>query len=88
MTTGQKEEPFMTEIGAGQFKARCLALLDEVASTGKEVVVTKRGRPVARVVPLRADGENNLVGSVDYDSEEDLLDPVAMDWKATGAEDQ
>ena len=39
-------------IPAGEFKAKCLALLDEVAETGEELVVAKRGRPVARVAPL------------------------------------
>lgn len=39
-------------IPAGEFKAKCLALLDEVAETGEELVVTKRGKPVARVAPL------------------------------------
>jgi len=38
-------------IPAGEFKARCLKLLDEVQRTGEELIVTKRGRPVARVVP-------------------------------------
>ncbi|MBI4705329.1 MAG: type II toxin-antitoxin system Phd/YefM family antitoxin, partial [Deltaproteobacteria bacterium] len=39
-------------IAAGQFKAKCLALLDEVAEHAESYVITKRGRPVARVVPL------------------------------------
>ena len=39
-------------IGAGDFKARCLALLDEVAAQRTQIVVTKRGVPVARVVPV------------------------------------
>jgi prevent-host-death family protein len=39
------------EITASQFKARCLRLLDEVAKTGETLVITKHGRPVARVVP-------------------------------------
>lgn len=39
-------------IKASEFKARCLALLDEVASTRSSIVVTKHGVPVARVVPL------------------------------------
>lgn len=37
-------------IPAGEFKAKCLALLDEVAETGEEIVVTKRGKPVAKIV--------------------------------------
>jgi prevent-host-death family protein len=41
-------------IPAGEFKQRCLALLDQVAETGEALVVTKRGRPVARVVPMEA----------------------------------
>jgi prevent-host-death family protein len=44
------------EITASQFKARCLRLLDEVAETGETLVVTKHGKPVARVLPpLRPD---------------------------------
>ena len=46
-------------IAAGAFKAQCLALLDEVDREGKEIVITKRGRPVARLVPLRP--ENTVV---------------------------
>jgi prevent-host-death family protein len=44
----------MTEriIKAGEFKARCLQLMDEVASTGETIVVTKRGKPMARLVPM------------------------------------
>ena len=38
------------EVAAGEFKARCLALLDEVAETGREIIVTKRGKPVAKLV--------------------------------------
>jgi prevent-host-death family protein len=34
---------------AGDFKAKCLAVLDEVASSRREVIITKRGRPVARL---------------------------------------
>ncbi len=41
-----------TEIKASQFKATCLALLDEVAHSGQEIVVTKHGRPLAKLVPF------------------------------------
>lgn len=39
-------------IQASEFKSRCLALLDDVARHRTEIVVTKHGRPVARVVPI------------------------------------
>ena len=42
-------------VQASTFKARCLALLDEVARTRTTVVVTKHGRPLARLVPLDED---------------------------------
>lgn len=43
-----------TEIRASDFKATCLALLDDVAERHHEYIVTKRGRPVARLVPIEA----------------------------------
>ena len=39
-------------VPASVFKARCLALLDEVAATHRSLLVTKHGVPVARVVPI------------------------------------
>jgi prevent-host-death family protein len=44
------------EIPAGEFKARCLKLMDEVRTTRRPIVITKRGKPVARLV---ADGGGN-----------------------------
>jgi prevent-host-death family protein len=40
----------MKTMAAGEFKAKCLAILDEVKQTGESVVITKRGVPVARLV--------------------------------------
>jgi len=55
----------MKTIGAGQFKDRCLQMLDEVARTRSVVVITKRGRPVARLVPCPPpSGARRLDGSV------------------------
>lgn len=42
----------MRTMPAGEFKAKCLAVMDEVQASGEPVIVTKRGRPVARLVPL------------------------------------
>lgn len=43
-----------TSIAAGEFKAKCLALLDDVHDNHTEIVITKRGKPVARLVPVKA----------------------------------
>lgn len=44
----------MQRIKAADFKARCLALLDQVARTGEELMITKHGRPVAQIVPVQS----------------------------------
>jgi prevent-host-death family protein len=49
-------------IPAAQFKSQCLGLLDEVEKTRGEVIVTKRGRPVARVVPIERKQERPKLG--------------------------
>jgi prevent-host-death family protein len=48
----------MKQIRASAFKARCLAIMDKIQSTGEPVIVTKRGAPVVKVIPVQAtDGE-------------------------------
>ncbi len=39
-------------VAASEFKAKCLRLLDEVEDRGRTLIITKRGRPVAKVVPI------------------------------------
>ncbi len=56
----------MIRIAAGTFKDRCLKILDDVAQTRRPVVVTKRGRPVATIVPYSGSKKaaSSLVGSI------------------------
>jgi prevent-host-death family protein len=70
-------------VPAGQFKQGCLALLDEVEGQHTEIVITKRGRPVARLVPMLSGSEREaeilagLRGSVKMRvSERELLRPT------------
>lgn len=51
----------MRKIGAAQFKERCLQILDEVDADG--IVITKHGKPVARLVPIGCEGRA-LIGSL------------------------
>ena len=44
------------------FKARCLRILDEVGTTGRSYTVTKRGKPVARVVPVASEPPSKTLG--------------------------
>ena len=58
----------MRDLGAAEFKAKCLAILDEVARTGEPVLIRKRGRPVARLVPVtdveQGYPQDSLLGTV------------------------
>ena len=64
---------------AGRFKATCLTILDEVEKTGETVVVTKHGRPVARLVPLESARPRFFVGSVKMVG--DIVSPLLGDWE-------
>lgn len=66
------------EIAAGEFKSKCLALLDEVARTGETLIVTKRGKPVAKLTPV--DAPPSLIGSVLYEG--DIISPIDVEWEA------
>lgn len=67
-------------IGAAAFKEKCLSLLDEVGPDG--IVITKHGKPVARLVPI-ADESRNLIGALEGELEirGDLL-TTGLDWDA------
>jgi len=69
------------KVAASEFKAKCLGLLDEVAETGEPVVITKRGRPVARLTAI--DDPHGLRGSVTFlASDEELIAPLGERWNA------
>jgi prevent-host-death family protein len=68
-------------IPAGQFKASCLKLMDEVAVTGQAIVITKRGKPVARLMPVAALSgpiAGALAGSVEIIG--DIIAPIGESW--------
>lgn len=71
-------------IPAGEFKARCLKLMDEVQETGMSIVVTKRGRPVSRLVPVtpRRGGISGLLPEFSGlwdDPTQTVIDPSDVD---------
>ncbi len=78
----------MREINASAFKAKCLALLDEIAETGEPLTILKRGTPVAQLFPpapaRKGFPQEGLKGSVRILG--DVVDPVldAADWEVEG----
>jgi prevent-host-death family protein len=69
-------------IAAGEFKARCLQLMDEVNRDGIELIITKRGAPVAKLVPVTprqpADIFGALRGTVRIHG--DIVSPDSASW--------
>lgn len=68
----------MRTIPATRFKAECLQLLDDVAASGETIIVTKRGKPVARLLPLAP--PESLEGSVTFlVDDEEFIAPLFPD---------
>src|SRR5688500_1123747 len=74
---------FSRSISAGDFKARCLAIMDEVRDRGGEYVTTKRGTPVAKLVPIKVD-RRPLLGSMKGTGRTlgDIVSPPDEPWEA------
>jgi prevent-host-death family protein len=54
----------MKTIAAGEFKQTCLRLLDEVGVSGEPITITKRGKPVAQLTPVAAQGDDDWAGAM------------------------
>jgi prevent-host-death family protein len=76
----------MKTIAAGEFKARCLRLMEQVRSTRTPVVITKRGKPIAKLVPADDEGRSFVFDSLKGKIEilGDIVSPVLSpdDWEA------
>lgn len=79
------------EIPAGEFKAKCLQLMDRVARSREPIVITKRGKPVAKLVPPddpepRAALFGYMAGTAEIRG--DIVNMPDLEWSAlTGDED-
>jgi len=71
-------------IAAGEFKAKCLKLLDQVADQRETLLITKHGRPVARLVPVPADDSVDPIGAMRGSVlwEGDIISPIDVEWEA------
>jgi prevent-host-death family protein len=82
VTMRAQTNPAPPEVKAGEFKPKCLELMDAVAQTGATIVITKRGKPVARLVPV-VDPSTSIFGFAKGAFEElgDIVAPVASEWR-------
>jgi prevent-host-death family protein len=70
---------FVREVAISEFKAKCLSLLDQVSKTKTPLRVTRRGKPIADVIPPEAASEErDWIGSMSGDIEitGDIISPV------------
>ena len=83
MDTHNAGQAGVRTIKASEFKAKCLKLMDEIADSGAEIVITKNGRPISRLVPFRRKpkslfgidrGRLEILGDID--------EPLDVGWEA------
>ena len=68
-------------VSVGEFRAKCLALLDEVRDNDEEIIVTKRGKAVARLVPMEKKEWRSLAGTLLWQAD-DIITPDDDEWDA------
>lgn len=78
------------EIPATEFKAKCLKLMDRDAKTHESIVITKRGKPVAKLMPIDKEPQQEpfgyMAGTMEITG--DIVSPIEQEWSVlTGDED-
>jgi prevent-host-death family protein len=76
----------ITHIAAAEFKANCLRLMDEVARRRSPIIITKRGKPVAKLVPIeeqQVDLFGYMAGTAKICG--DIVEPIDAGWEDDAA---
>lgn len=71
-------------IPAGEFKAKCLHLLDEVSQEHIPLIITKRGKPVAKLIPIEDEEARHIFGYLSGSAKiiGDIVSPIDEKWEA------
>ena len=77
-------------VGSAEFKSRCLELVNRVKESRAEYIVTRHGRPVARLIPIDPVDPRSLVGAMANSvlHYAGPFDPVPAAWRLDGREDE
>ncbi len=72
------------EIAAGEFKTHCLGLMDKIQLHHQSVIITKRGKPIAKLVPFEDEGAKPIFGFLKGHASitGDLIAPTGESWDA------
>ena len=83
MATGADKPGSPRTIKASEFKAKCLKLMDEVAETGEEIIITKNGKPVAKLSAHREKPKTLFgLGRDRMKIVGDIISPIDVEWDA------
>ena len=89
MATSTSESGRQRTMKASEFKSKCLKLMDEVAENGVEIVITKNGKPVAKLTAIQerpktlfgaGRGRMKILG--------DIISPIDVEWEAQSNPDR
>lgn len=89
MATSSGETSNQRTMKASEFKSKCLKLMDEVAENGVEIVITKNGRPVAKLTVFQ-ERPKTLFGA-GRDRMKilgDIISPIDVEWEAQSDPDR
>ncbi len=89
MATDMNDPNGPRTVKASEFKAKCLKMMDEVAQSGEEIVITKNGRPTVRVVAYRT--KPKTLFGIDRGKLEilgDIVSPLEVEWEAESDPDR
>ena len=90
MTTNSGDTGQSRTMKASEFKAKCLGLMDEVNENGGEIVITKNGKPVAKLTAFHERPKSlqrNCTPSFGIDKGRlkilgDIISPIDIEWEA------
>lgn len=71
-------------IQAGKFKAECLKIMDDVQAKKYSIIITKRNKPIAKLIPLEEENSSLLFGKMKGTGhiKGDLIQPIGEEWDA------
>lgn len=76
----------MKTMGVSQFKAHALKILDQISKTREEIVITKRGKPLAQIIPYRSQDKKPVPGKLSetFVFEKDIITPLGEEmWESS-----
>lgn len=74
------------KIGAGEFKAKCLKLMSDLQKYHGEIIVTKFGKPIAKMIPVDSEPEKPIFGFMENSLTVvgDIVKPIEEEWSVNG----